>query len=99
MCQVYPDRRAELEAYLAIIADLNQRYGGTLFYEYHKAFSAMSAQWIAMLNVRIDWSTTDTELLLQSFSQSVNFTCYLQIPRAHNGAMSQDRYYRPRLCL
>ena len=82
MCQVYPDRRAELDACLAIIADLNQHYGGTLFYEYHKAFSAKSAQWIAMLNVRIDWSTTYTDFLLH-----------------HNGAMSQDRYYRPRLCL
>ena len=29
MYQVYPERRIELDAYLAIIADLNQRYGGT----------------------------------------------------------------------
>jgi hypothetical protein len=54
LCQVYPDRKIELDAYLTIIADLNQRYVGTLFYEYHKAFSAKSAQCIAMLNARID---------------------------------------------
>ena len=75
MCQVYPERRIELDAYLAIIADLNQRYGGTLFWEYHKAFSAKSAQCIAMFNTRIDWSITDTELLLCLFGGHKLLSC------------------------
>ena len=83
MCQVYPDRRAELDAYLAIIADLNQRYAGTLFYEYHKAFSAKSAQWISMLNVRIDWSTTDTELLLHHFGGHQSISCAICSSHGH----------------
>ena len=64
MCQVYPERRIELDAYLAIIFRIiiiNQRYGRTLFYEYYKAFSAKSAQCIAMVNTRLDWSITDTD--------------------------------------
>lgn len=34
ICKVFPDRRKELDAYLAIISDLNMSYGGKLFYEY-----------------------------------------------------------------
>ncbi|KAK0136893.1 hypothetical protein N1851_026915 [Merluccius polli] len=30
LCQAYPERRVELDAYLAIIAELYQRYGGTV---------------------------------------------------------------------
>ena len=67
--QVYPERRIELDAYLVIIVDLNQRYGGPLFYESHKAFSVKSAQSIAMFNTRIDRSITDTELLLSNFGR------------------------------
>ncbi len=40
ICEVFPSRRAELDTYLAIIADLSLTYGGTLFYEYHKSLSA-----------------------------------------------------------
>ena len=87
MCQVYPDRRLELDAYLAIIADLNQRYGGTLFYEYHKAFSAKSAQWIAMLNARIDWSTTDTELLLYHFGGHQSLSCAICSSHGHTSVL------------
>lgn len=38
ICEVYPERRVELNRYLAIISDLAIAYGGTLFYEYHKSF-------------------------------------------------------------
>lgn len=43
ICEVFPSRRAELDTYLAIIADFAVTYGGTLFYEYHKSFSAKAA--------------------------------------------------------
>ena len=36
ICEVFPERRAELDSYLAIISDLAMSYGGILFYEYHK---------------------------------------------------------------
>lgn len=32
LCQSFPERREELDLYLAMMADFNQRYGGTLFY-------------------------------------------------------------------
>lgn len=40
LCQAYPDHRKEFDLYLSMMADFNQRYGGTLFYEYHKSFAA-----------------------------------------------------------
>lgn len=41
LCQIFPDCREDL--YLAMMAEFNQRYGGTLFYEYHRSFLAKSA--------------------------------------------------------
>ena len=48
MLSVYPERRIELDTYLAIISDLAISYGGTLFYEYHKS-SAKAALYIQKL--------------------------------------------------
>lgn len=31
LCEAYPERRVELDTYLALISDLAMRYGGTLF--------------------------------------------------------------------
>lgn len=50
ICEVYPDRRKELDTYLAIISDLAMSYGGTLFYEYHKSFSSKAAMYIQLFN-------------------------------------------------
>ncbi|KAL2102236.1 hypothetical protein ACEWY4_001404 [Coilia grayii] len=43
LCQAYPERREEMDSYLATMANFSQCYGGTLFYEYHLSFSAKSA--------------------------------------------------------
>ena len=63
ICEVFPSRRAELDTYLAIIADLAMTYGGTLFYEYHKSFSAKAAMFIQRFNQRLDWSVVDLALI------------------------------------
>ena len=38
LCSVFPQRRTELDGYLALIGDLNLRYGQNVFYLYHKGF-------------------------------------------------------------
>ena len=63
LCEVYPARSAELDTYLAIISDLAVSYGGTLFYEYHKSFSAKAAMFIQRFNQRLDWFTVDLALI------------------------------------
>ncbi|XP_071060142.1 uncharacterized protein [Pseudochaenichthys georgianus] len=66
LCTVYPGRRAELDAYLAMIGDLHLKYGKLVFYQYHKSFSSKAALHLAHSNIRLDWSVLDTELLVMA---------------------------------
>lgn len=68
VCEVYPQRREELDSYMAIIADLARSYGGSLFYEYHKSFSAKAALHIQKFNQRLDWSVVDLSLISRHFT-------------------------------
>ncbi|KAL7878385.1 hypothetical protein AOLI_G00093590 [Acnodon oligacanthus] len=71
----FPDRREELDLYLSMLADFSKHYGGMLFYEYHKAFSAKAASYIFLYNSRLDWSITDTELLVRHFGGHCALDC------------------------
>lgn len=75
ICEVYPDRRTELDTYLAIISDLAMSYGGTLFYEYHKSFSAKAALYIQKFNQRLDWSVMDLNLISRHFTGHQALSC------------------------
>lgn len=75
ICEIYPERRAELDTYLAIISDLAMSYGGTLFYEYHKSFSAKSAMYIQRYNQRLDWSMVDLGLISRHFTGHRALSC------------------------
>ncbi|XP_067088810.1 uncharacterized protein [Osmerus mordax] len=75
MCEGFPGRRVELDTYLAIIADLSLSYGGTLFYEYHKGFSAKAALYVQRFNLRLDWSVLDLELVSRTFTGVRPLSC------------------------
>ena len=75
ICSVYPDRRQELDAYLALIGDINLTYGKALFYQYHKAFSRKAALYVAQYNTRSDWSVLDTEVLMMVIGGAQAVTC------------------------
>jgi len=75
ICEVYPARRAELDTYLAIISDLALSYGGVLFYEYHKSFSAKAAMFIQRFNQRLDWSVVDLALISRHFTGHQILSC------------------------
>lgn len=77
LCEIYPERRAELDAYMAIIADMAYTYGGGLFYEYHKSFSSKAAMHIQRFNQRIDWSVQDLSLISRHFSAHPPLSCSL----------------------
>ena len=68
ICEVYPSRRAELDTYLAIISDLALSYGATLFFEYHKSFSAKASMFIQRFNQRLDWSVVNLALINRHFT-------------------------------
>ncbi len=62
MCRKFPFRRTELDLYERSIIDMHSRFGGNIFYEYHRAFSARAAQYLQIYNVKVDWSVRDNDL-------------------------------------
>lgn len=75
ICEINPERRKELDTYLSIISDLAMSYGGTLFYEYHKSFSAKAAMYIQRFNQRLDWSVVDLALISRHFTGHRPLSC------------------------
>ena len=61
MCEKF-DRREELDSYLGHIVEMATDFGGTIFYEYHKLFSARAASLLLNDNIKLDWSIRDTNL-------------------------------------
>ncbi|RXM30667.1 Transmembrane protein 212 [Acipenser ruthenus] len=55
LCSAFPHRREELNHYLAYTVELAVRYGGTMFYDYHKNFSAKAATVLGTDNIVINW--------------------------------------------
>jgi len=83
ICEIYPSRRAELDTYLAIISDLALTYGGTLFYDYHKSFSAKAAMFIQRFNQRLDWSVVDLTLISRHFTGHQALSCSICGSHSH----------------
>lgn len=75
MCELYQERRAELDTYMSIISDLAYTYGGGLFYEYHKSFSSKAAMHIQRFNQRLDWSVQDLGLISRHFTAHPPLSC------------------------
>ncbi len=75
ICESFPNRRSELDNYLAIISDLAINYGGSLFYEYYKSFSAKAAMYIQRFNLKLDWSIVDLELISRHFTGRKSISC------------------------
>ncbi|KAM3591216.1 uncharacterized protein V6R79_024713 [Siganus canaliculatus] len=76
ICAVFPESRKELDAYLALVGDLNRKYAKNIFYLYHKAFSRKAALHISQFNTRLDWSVLDTELLVMIARGSQMISCH-----------------------
>ena len=66
MCEVYPNRREELDAYLRDIVEMSSCFG-IGFYDYHRAFSAKAASFLLYHQVKVDWSHRDTKLFTTIF--------------------------------
>ncbi|MGH0141688.1 UNVERIFIED_CONTAM: hypothetical protein FKN15_012425 [Acipenser sinensis] len=62
LCTAYPHRCQELGQYLLYVSELSVRYRGTIFYDYHKAFSAKTAAILEADNVIINWATPDMDI-------------------------------------
>ena len=56
VCEVLPHRRTELDHYERDVVEMANNFGGTRFYDYHKAFSAKAAALLHQRNIKVDWS-------------------------------------------
>ena len=74
MCSRFPGRRPELDAYEAIIIELHNLYGQKC-YDYHKLFSARSAEALREHNIKVDWSIKDKMLISTIMSGARTNSC------------------------
>ncbi|MGH0119529.1 UNVERIFIED_CONTAM: hypothetical protein FKN15_006021 [Acipenser sinensis] len=84
LCSVYPHLLQELNQYLFLVVELSVRYGGTLFYQYHRAFSAKAAATLAADNRIVDWSRSDPDLFTRIFSGIRANACSTCASTAHS---------------
>ena len=68
ICEVMPHRREELDFYERDIVEMAQRFGGTRFYEYHKAFAAKAAALLHQRGIKVDWAVRDNGLYCTVFA-------------------------------
>ena len=60
MCEVFPQRRVELDLYEADTGNMFDYYG-SLFYQYHFQFSRKAAAYLEN-GIKVDWSKRDTKM-------------------------------------
>lgn len=75
MCEVYPERRQDLDAYERDIVEMASMTRGPAFYDYHKAFSARASALLHQRNIRVDWSVRDTKLFTSIFAGQTVIRC------------------------
>ena len=75
MCDTFPQRRSELDAYCNEIILMATKFRGTGFYDYHKAFSAKAAALLLNQNIKLDWSLKDNGLFSYIFAGQRVTTC------------------------
>ena len=68
VCEALPNRRVELDQYERDIVEMANQFGGTRFYDYHKAFSAKAAALLQQHHVKVDWSIRDNNLFCTIFA-------------------------------
>lgn len=75
MCEVFPQRRAELDLYERDIIEMATRYTGNGFYQYHKLFSARAAAHLKYQGLPVDWSVRNNTLFCNVFANMKPITC------------------------
>lgn len=86
MCDAFPNRRWELDMYLQTIVGFSDDYGGIMFYEYHKDFSARAATMLHDYGIKVDWSKRDYDLFSKHFAGCRANACSLCACVTHKAA-------------
>lgn len=77
ICEVFPDRRLEMDKYTSNIIEISAKYPGFSFYEYHLEFAGRAAFFLEHHNIAVDWGCTDDRLLTQVVAGRKANTCAL----------------------
>lgn len=83
MCEAFPVRRRELDAYQRDMIEMAHRFGSQSFYEYHRAFSGRAAALLSTYNIKVDWSQRDTKLFCSIFAGHKANSCSICNSLAH----------------
>ncbi|XP_070580575.1 uncharacterized protein [Ptychodera flava] len=68
MCEAFPNRRTELDAYVTDIVGMSKRFSGFAFYDYHRDFSAKAAALLLNHGIKLDWGVRDSLIYTSTFS-------------------------------
>ena len=68
ICEVMPHRREELDQFERDVVEMANQFGGTRFYDYHKAFTAKAAALLHQRHIKVDWSIRDNSLFCTMFA-------------------------------
>lgn len=83
MTEGYPHRKEELDIYFNDVIEMASDFSGTIFYEYHKMFSARAAALLLNHGIKVDWSVRDNELYCKLFAGRRANACTLCSSMAH----------------
>ena len=70
-----PERRKELDEYLALVSELALKYGGSGFYHYHVLFASRAAARLDQRNESTYWGERDNSLFCQVFASRAPLPC------------------------
>ncbi|MGH0166476.1 UNVERIFIED_CONTAM: hypothetical protein FKN15_072116 [Acipenser sinensis] len=90
--------RQKLDSYEFYIVELSVRYGGTMFFDFHKSFSAKAAAILASDNHIIDWAQPDLDLFNRIFSGLRANTCWGSFYVPSVNCMQRAYSWHRRLC-
>ena len=68
ICEVFPQRRRELSAYMCEIIRLSSHFDHPFFYDYHRLFTQKAETMLHTRNVLVDWSRRDYDIYFNIFS-------------------------------
>ena len=96
VCNVYPQRREELDDYMSDVLKMANQFPGLLFYEYHKQFSANAAQLLEQQGVKVDWSVRDPTIFISLFTGQKANACAICGSVSHATHFCPESANKPR---
>lgn len=79
-----------MDLYLHAVIDLGYEYGGSVFYDYHRSFTARAAGKLAQFQTSTNWSIVDTELLCPQFAGRRSPLCAVSFRHTENWFCNMD---------